>query len=164
MSQLSYSIDPTRAIEGMLADTGMNRDVLSRLANGDIPFGRFVVRNAADNESQVRLPTLTGEVTGNTGGFAIADVSIESPQIGGDGGAYAAEDSVPVLKRGRIFLVPEDAVTKGDPVFVRFAAGTFPNLGAVRSDADTATAVQLPGAFFDEDAGAGELCVVDLNL
>lgn len=165
MSQTAYSIDPTRALEGQLADISLHRDVVSRLAESAIPFGRYVTRHTAGTDEQVRLPVLTGEVTGNDGGFAIADVSIEAATVGGFDGQWEANDSVPVLKRGRIFLLPEDAVTKGDPVFVRFTAGgPGQTIGRVRSDIDGGNAVQLPGAFFDEDAAADELCIVDVNL
>jgi hypothetical protein len=165
MSQLSYAIDPTRALEGQIADSTLFRDIVSRLAQADIPFGRFVTRHTAGDDDQVRLPALTGEVTATGVGFAIVDVSIEAATVGGGDGTWEAEDSVPVMRRGRIVLVPEDDVTAGDPVFVRFTAGGAGETpGRVRSDIDGGDAVQLPGAFFVEDALAGELCVVDVNL
>lgn len=165
MSQLAYTIDPVRAVEGGLHDASFHRDIVSKLAQADIPFGRFVTRHTAGDDDQVRLPALTGEVTATGVGFAIADTSKESPVIGGSGGLHAATEAVPVMKRGRIVLVPEDAVTAGDGVFVRFTdGGGALTIGRVRSDVDGGEAVALPGATFVEDAGAGELCVVDLNL
>jgi len=48
----------------------------------------------------------------------------------------------PVIRRGRILLGSETALVKGTNPFVRFASGTGgTKLGALRADADTATAV-----------------------
>lgn len=163
MSQLAHTQDPAEAFEGMEADNSAVKERLSGQAAVIIPFGRLVVADdVQDSPHTVVLPTATGQVTdGHALGVSVGDVSKqEGPTLGVN--QYAVDDAVPVLRRGRIHVITEDAVTVvGTPAFVRFAAGTFPNLGAFRTDADTATAVALPGARFMTLAGIGELSILE---
>jgi hypothetical protein len=169
MAQLSYTQFPDVALEGMVADTQLNKDIVSKIAGASevIPYGHLVVQDSAENDAVVKLPTVTAEVTdGRAIGVAISDVSREASAIGGSANTgYGEEDAVPVLRRGRIWVITEDAVTVvGTPAFARFASGGGGTvLGAFRTDADTATAVALPGATFRSTAGAGELVLLELN-
>ncbi|KKN75980.1 hypothetical protein LCGC14_0375370 [marine sediment metagenome] len=163
MSQLTHTQDPAEAIEGMEADNSAVKERISGLAIEVIPFGRFVTADdGQDSPVSVVLPSTTGEITDGHGmGIAVADVSHqEGPTLGVN--QYAINDAVSILRRGRIHVIVEDAVTAiGTPAFVRFSADTFPDLGAFRTDVDTASAVALPGARFMTLAGAGELCVLE---
>lgn len=165
MSQLTYTQDPAVALEGLAVDVSFDKDIITAIAQLTIPFGRAVVRTtggaADDRPPGCKLPVATGEVTGGGFlGFAMNDTTKE--QVAGVA-SWLDNDSVRIMRSGRIWMIAEDAVTLGAPVFVRFAAGTFPSLGAVRSNADTATAVALPGASFRSIAGAGELVVVEFR-
>ena len=71
---------------------------------------------------------------------------------------YAIGSSVPIANFGYIVVEAESAVVKGGNAFIRYAAGAGGTvLGAVRADADTATAVEVTGLVFAESAEAGEL-------
>lgn len=160
MPQSSVSNDPAIAREGQAAS--INRlDTVSylNLSGGDIPYGRVVVMDTADGSA--RLPALTGEITGGTAlGITIADSS-KAPNAGG----YADNDQLPILRKGQIYMIAEDAVAAGGDVFVRFSASGGESLGRVRSDADTSDAVALPGArYLSSTSGADELVIVELNL
>lgn len=63
-------------------------------------------------------------------------------------GNYIDSEIVPVLTAGGIWVVTETATNDLDPVYVRVAAGAGGSvLGAFRNDADSATAVLVPGKF-----------------
>jgi hypothetical protein len=70
---------------------------------------------------------------------------------------YIDNETVRLLETGDIAVYSEEAVADRDPVYVRIAAGAGGSvLGAYRNDADTASAVLVPGARFVRDAtGAG---------
>lgn len=159
MSQTAYQQDPTVALEGQLVDTSFAKDIVTGIAEVAIPFGRFVHRSVAgaadDRPPVVDVPRLTGEVTGGTLiGVAMSDVTLEETTTG-----WLANETVRIMRSGRIWMIAEDAVTYGAPVFVRFTG----NEGQVRSDVDGGAAVALPGASFRSIAGAGELVIVEYN-
>ena len=147
-----------KGLAGQLADIG-NADVITR-ANSQgaaIPFGTFVTKGAA--EGQAVLPTASAQVTG-LAGLGVTLRSHTQPQEEG----YADGDPMPVIKKGRVWVPVEDAVTAESAAFVRFVAAGAEQLGAFRSDADGTDAVALPGAKFVCDAEAGGLALLDLNL
>ncbi len=165
MSQTSYQEDPNAYLEGQLVDVSFQNEIISGISDlATITFGRFVYRSGAgaadDRPPRVAVPSNTVHVTGPLGiGFAINELTLEAP------GGYAVDKVLRIMRHGRIAMFPEDAVTSyGAPVFVRFAAGGGgTELGAVRTDADTATAVALPGASFRSLGGAGTPVVVEFN-
>lgn len=154
--QTSYTQFPAARLEGQLADAGP-RDVVSRIATVAISAGKFVVHDGTTEDRAIKLPSSAAEITDDAAqGVAMLDTSREP-------GGYVAEDVVPVVRKGRIAVKVEDAVTMGAPCFVRYAAGGD-GVGSFRSDAGTSEAAQLPGAEFASSAGAGELAVVELTL
>jgi hypothetical protein len=160
--QTAVSYSPAVAIEGQIADIN-NNDMRSYAAGVDITNGRFVVMGAADG--RCKLPTATGEITG---GKALGISTYEPLKMvswpAGTTVPYPQGTTVPVIRKGPVWVKVEEAVVPGDPVFVRFAAGaggTAP--GAFRKSADTATAVQYPGAVYLDTAAANGLARVDLN-
>ena len=173
MSQTSVDTEEAVAFEGLIADS-VHKDIISRLANEAatpfIPFGKLVVANASDGDDQCQLPGATGEVTGNQAlGIAIADVSVETdPDIAW--GHYKQFLGVPIMRRGRIWVIAEDEVTTlAKDVFVRFAdpGGSAPlaSLGSFRTDADTADAVQLTQCrWLTTTTGTGTLAKLEINL
>ncbi len=174
MSQTAYQDFPDQAREGFVADSGRN-DIVSRIAaealTPFIPFGKLVVAATAQSEDLAELPDATGDVTtaGLVIGVAIADTSLETVDDLGFG-AYLENKAVPVMRSGRIWVIAEDEVTDLDkPVFVRFAdpGGSPPDasLGSFRTDADTADAVELPGARWrTRTVGTFQLAILELNL
>jgi hypothetical protein len=156
--QTAYTDSPAIAIAGMIVDSTLYRDVLTRVVEdaAGIPPGVAVVKGTSD--AQVKVPTATGQVTGGTLIGVTVYLAMRSP------GVYERYAQVPVMRKGRIWVQVEEAVVEGDAVFVRFAAGTGTQLGAFRKTADTATAVALPGARFLTSASASGFAQVDLTL
>lgn len=153
MSQTVYVQDPPVAIEGMIADSSPYLEIISRKVEqaAGIPFGRFVTKGTASD--QIQLPNATGDVSSSAGvGFTRADTSREqaaTPQ------GYQDDHIADVMRRGNMWVDPEGTPAYGAQVFVRFAAGAGgSDLGRTRIDADTATAVALPGCFFRESEGS----------
>lgn len=162
--QTSFSVDKVRAYAGMLADNG-DKDTFTKIASSAVPFGFGVVKRAAqaDTVEQAGVPTATADVTARARGIAIKDETRRGPQAGLVGG-YEALDPMTLLKRGRIWVPVEAAVTQDGAAFCRFAAGTFAALGAWRADADTATAVAFPTAVFRTSTTGAGFAIVEVNL
>lgn len=174
MSQTTVVDFPPIGVEGGFVNSSFYRDTLSKLSNDSspIPFGHLVVLNSADDDDQCRLPADTLEISsGDAWGVALFQSAKEAnPGNTVDtagANTYSINEAVPCVRKGRVWVITEDEVAIADlsaPVFVRFAADTFAVLGAFRTDADTASAVALPGAKFMTTGAAGELVQLELNL
>lgn len=151
MSQTAYPNEMAAAIPGMVAQTADHDEYISRVADADVPFGRFVTFDAAD-EKVCQLPAVAGDVTDGFG-FATADTS----EVQNDDG-YEAGDMVGILRRGYIWvecLTAAQAMT--DRVYVVLGGA---DAGKVRNDSTGAEL--LPGARFDGTLAAAGLVKVEL--
>lgn len=77
---------------------------------------------------------------------------------------YPPKHVVSYLIRGVIAVKVTVAVTAGDPVFWIHDPGVGEKIGQFRNDANTAAAVQIPGAKFLESGDAGAVVKVSINL
>ncbi len=138
MSQIEYTQEPEKAFQGLLADSN-EADILTRAFEGvaGSPFG-VAFEPGSDPALQI-IPTAGS-------GFDLVGVGIhrhnrdtfsQSLDIG-----IKDEDAVGVLRKGRIWVPIEQAVTPhSSPVFIRHTVnGGLDQLGAFRVDADTANA------------------------
>lgn len=157
--QTAYALVPAVAVPGELGDSGFTDKITGIVANATLAVGLLAVFHAGDGDQQVRAPAATGEVTGaNVRGIGIYEPNAQNAP-------RAVGDMISLLKRGRIWVNVEEAITPLSPVFVRFAAGSFPTLGAFRASADTASAVALPGAkYLSTQATIGGLALVEVNF
>lgn len=171
MSQTSVQNFPDQAREGFLVDASPVRDIISRIAETQIPFGKLVVATTGQSEDLAKVPTAALDITtpGLVHGVAFADTSKET--IDGLGfGAWSIDDAVGVVRKGRIWVIAEDEITDLDKaVFVRFAdPGVSPPdaaLGSFRTDADTADAAALAGARWrSRTVGTFQLAILELDL
>jgi len=125
---------------------------------GAVPFGVGVARGSEDNLA--RLPSDSGDTLL---GITVLDQT-EVNQLTTGTHEYDGDDVMSILRKGRIYVVPEDAVTVDGDVYVRVtASGANTQLGAIRSDNDSGNAIQLTGAVFQDSAGAGEFAIVEIN-
>lgn len=154
MAQTTFTTDPGPGQAGQIASSA-DYQLNSAFAEGAIAPGLFVVRGT-DPETQAEIPSATFDADAALG-FAWLDPSDLSPA--------SYEDGLPMtyLEKGEVFAVCEEAVDAGDPVFVRFAAGTGTVLGSVRNDADTASAVLLENAVFASTTAAAGIAVVKFH-
>lgn len=99
-------------------------------------------------------------------GVAVLDLSIPGVVIPSQDATYEYQDknTVSVMRKGAIWVYSENAVSEGDPVYVRTASGSGgTQLGAFRgTDDDTSTAVALTGAIWGRDSGVAALNILEL--
>lgn len=129
--------------------TSKHWETESKWSTGPLPFGRAVIRGAADDT----VVPVTG--TAPIIGFTLRDRLIE-----GDAQAVPAHKEAKILTRGKLWVEAVDAVVEGAPVFVVNAAGA--NQGKVRSNATGGVA--LPGARYGSSASAGQPVIVDFDI
>lgn len=157
--QTAYPGSIPVALEGQIADNS-NDDVTSKVAHESITAGRFVARQA---NGRVKLPAAATDVTsGAAEGFAVLDTAREGAYGTGGSAPWVAGDVVPVLRKGRIYVVPETAFNEGEAVHVRYAG--VGNAGAVRNAAVASETAILPSAVFRNSGSASGLAIVEINL
>jgi hypothetical protein len=173
--QLAYNTEPAAGRIGQLSDSGDN-DIVSRYSAAKIPFGRFVSFDTVGGK--VKLPAAATDIINGTSyavleGVAIEDPSVESKDANtlgvsdANAPAHDIADAIPVLKRGRVIVWSEQAVSPTDAVFVRHTVSTdgLQKCGNVRKDLDTDKASSLgeKAHFVGTTTGAG-LVEIDVRL
>lgn len=141
-----------------------------------IQFGAVVVNDdqqtadALDGSLlQCRLPRLATDFSGrHVLGVAMADVS-KITRSSAPYGGYSAGESVPILRKGRIWMSVEDvaSVAEGGLVYVRHVATGTESLGAIRAaddGSDTEVLDAQQAKFTGQKITASSLAVVEWNL
>lgn len=124
-----YSETLARGIEGQIADSGPKRvDSLVNEEASAVPYGRGVKRGTAND--QFLLPAAAAdEVVG-----VLVHTHV-SEDLTDDG--IATKEPGNVMRVGRLFVKPEQAVSPSDKVFVRHTAGgAGETKGRLRKDND----------------------------
>lgn len=153
-TQLTYATGPAAGRPGLEFDINGGNDIVSWIADEDVPFGVWVSETV---EGHCELPDSSAEITGNKGGIALIDPAKAS------GVGYKQGELMRVMRRGRAWVLNEEALAKGDTLFVRFAAGAGGSQkGALRNDADTASAATPAGATLYRAGNIG-LAVLELT-
>lgn len=163
----AFDLEP--GLPGMEA-TAASGNVVSRVnteSSAEIPLGVFVIRdNSAQPTSSkaigVKLPSASTDAT-ILEGIVTRSQHYGTTAIGTTG--LKPGVMMGVETNGCRWMRTEQAVTRGDDVYVRFSAnGGNTQKGSVRKDADNpgsgATAFLVKGATFESDAGAGKLVKV----
>lgn len=140
------------------AGTGTLTETVLVVQGQEIGFGKFVCLDERSGEDQaVRLPRRATDITGGRHlGVVLDDRAREDHE-----GDFRANTMIPVLVEGRVYVEVEQAVTKGDDVFVRFAAGGS-GVGSFGNTSGTSERAQVPRAVYRTSAASGELAVVEL--
>jgi len=168
MRQLSYSVNQSAAKVGQLADLGLAKDIVTGynpVAGEEAKFRHFITKVSGVNG--VKRPPAAGDVTDLklAKGVVVASEAIVSDPSVADA-QYPVKSAVSILKKGRIWVIAEDAVTAGTSgVHVRIA-GTG-NLGAFRGASVVAETAQLPdaqGKWLSSTTAPGQLALLEINL
>ncbi len=151
--------DPGGGVAALVATT-------ANVTGNPVPFGRGLARGGVPDVAV--LPSATG--------FTFEGISIArakgrprdntvSPPVTGPA-VWNDAEAMNILRKGRIWVIPEDAVTITSNVFIRHTQGADPSetVGRFRTDADGANADQLAGARFLTNAAAGVLAVLEINI
>lgn len=97
-------------------------------------------------------------------GLATENTNRERVQGSTATAGYIENALAPIARTGRFYAECEEAVTKGDQVFVRYVAGAGGTIiGQVRGDVDTASA-EAVNATFAETISAAGLVKIELNM
>lgn len=152
MSQTNYQVNFDKAFEGMLGDAN-HMDALSRVIEGaGVLFGKAVTFGTNDNQCKA-LSAITNKVMG-----VVIHKHVEE-------GVLAAKEAVSLLRKGRIYVKVEEAVSPGDAVFVRAVAAGAEEAGSFRASADSTDCIDISAnAEYLSSAEAGEFALVDINL
>ena len=141
-AQTAYSISIGNATPGLLADINDN-EIDSFLAEEIIPFGVVVQRGTSDKQV-----LLGGDALGI--GISVRDLAREgAPSTGAV--AYADEEAVGVLRRGKIFVTIPSGGSAGDPI--NYVDAT----GVIDAGAPIAGETAIAGATLEEDVVAGAI-------
>lgn len=119
MSQTTASLYQAAAFNGMLADMSDN-DIISRAAQSAVTIGR-TVRLGTNPEKQVVQSSTAAGQGALVVGFALHDHAREQSTAGVV--QYADKETVSVLKRGRVWVETNDAVSAGSVANLHLATG-----------------------------------------
>ena len=156
MSQLAYTQYQNAGIRGLLYDL-VGHDTMSYSAQGVVPMG-FPVILGTNKERQV--------VAANSGavglGALIIGLSImqfDAEQDATGTVVYLDKETVSVLKKGRIWVDANAAVTAGNVVNLNLANGKFTDAAV---GVGVEALVQIKAKFLTSTTGAG-LAVIDFT-
>ncbi|MCW2763986.1 MAG: hypothetical protein JWR85_4187 [Marmoricola sp.] len=153
--QLAYTQYQNAGIRGLLYDL-VGHDTMSYSAQGAVPMG-VPVALGTNKERQV-IQAITGVGMGALViGVSIMQSDAEQDAAGVIG--YADKETVSVLKKGRIWVDVNDAVTAGNVANLHLATGRFTD-DAVAAGIEAFT--QIKAKFLTSTAGAG-LAVIDFT-
>lgn len=159
--QTSVSEAPTAAFQGMLADTGPNNDVASFVneSTSEIPFGVMVMQGTADDQCKPLAAT-----TDKLIGIVVHSHAYDKDNELGSTGLKQYV-SVGVLRKGRIWVPVEEAVTPASSVLVRAVAGGSEVAGAFRDTADSTDCIDISqfARYRSTTTGAG-LALVEIDM
>lgn len=155
MSQTSYvqNLDP--GFNGQLWDL-VDSNVMSYAAEAIVGFGKFVTLGTSKEKEVNPVTTSVGQAALAVG-VAVASHAVEQTSAGL--AQYAATDTVPVLKRGRIWLETDDAVVAGAVANLKLSSGKVTD-EAVTTGIEAFT--QFSARFITGTSAAG-LAVVEIK-
>lgn len=170
--QTSYTYYPSGLLQGMLADLE-TKDSVTGYAAAAISFGLGLVYDGAQSgdRTKVKVPTAAGQLFVGVSVFdhtrpLTGEVDTVNTVTSTQDAKYAIGDPIRILKRGRIWVYSEQAVSPSDTVFLRHTAnGAGTAAGQFRKDIDTANAISLTGlARFASSTTAAGLVIVEVNI
>lgn len=162
--QTSYALKQTAAYAGMVAD-GCHPDIeaaFNEEASAEIAFGRAVKYGVADNGAL--LPTAE---TSKIRGIVTHSHAYSNGPYGDLGTTGVKAGGVlNVMRKGRIWVVAEDAVVPGDRLWVRAVAGGDPEFlgGLTNADDSTDTIDCTNVGVWRTTAAAGALAILEVDF
>lgn len=154
--------DQPLGIHGALAEAYPHAHVTGLASAGIINVGTLAIYDttAGLDPKSVRAPTATGQVTTLLGvvGLVRWDPTYPEPP-------YRVGASLPIMRKGRMYIQAETALVAHTNPFVRFVAGAGGTiLGSLRGDVDGASAVAAPYIQVIVGAAAGGISIVEISL
>lgn len=162
MSQTSYSLSMSTAVAGLPGDAAGAPQVIDSYANpvDEIAFG-CAVQQVSGDDSAIELPDNGSAIIR---GVAVRDLAEENGSAGADN-TFPVNSAVPIMKKGKIWVRVEEAVTPASDVYARYTVnGGNTQLGAFRTDADAGKAIQITQARFLSSTSGSGLALLEINL
>jgi hypothetical protein len=161
--QTTYSNVPGAAFAGMLGDS-KPADILSRALGGSVNVGFGLMLEYGATPTTEAAPLADGATLGDLVGVTVHRHTQDRASLTGTHG-ITPNSTMDLLRKGRVWVVVEEAVTPGDAVFVRHTAAGLEVKGAFRNDADGGDAVDIStkARWESTTTGAG-IALLDLNL
>jgi hypothetical protein len=161
MPQTSITTEPAQLWAGMPARPFLTDDIITGVVSqtGGIGVGLYCCKATADG--LIKSPISQAEVEDLGMGFVMRDQTAETPVLAP--GVWLNGDLIAIMRHGYVGAVCEtDCVSEGK-VYVRIVAGAGGTvIGAVRKDADTASAILLPRARFKRSLLAAGVAEVEV--
>jgi hypothetical protein len=161
--QTTYETTMPTRIAGQLADRG-SADVMTmynREASAEIPFGRAVKFGSTTDPTSAVCPTAQPDL--------VAGIVLHSYQyapgldLGDDG--ILPDRPMQVLRRGRVCVLLEDAVTVGARGWVRAVAAGAELLGGILPADDGTDTIDCTGQIVFLEAGdPGDIVIAEVNF
>ena len=155
MSQTSVTQYGAAAFAGMLADNGFT-DKMSFSVETAVGFGLPVALGTNKERQIIPLTTSVGQAA-LAYGVTLASHVVE--QTSGGVAQYAAKDTAPVLKKGRVWMLTDDAVVAGAVANLKLSSGLVTD-EAVTTGIEAFT--QFSARFITGTAAAG-LAIVEID-
>jgi len=174
--QTTYPKAPSAAVAGQLYDHGPHDIITMRNAEStaSMPFGIGVAFKTSSPATDLDAILLSGS------GDLVAGIIVHSEDYartftlpdGTTAGELGSSGLRPgsilqILRKGRIWVTSEDAITVGLRPFIRFSAnGGNTQVGAFRGTDDSGHAIDLTkiGQFSVTSGGAGALVVLEVDF
>lgn len=162
MSQTTYSTQPGESYAGMLGDS-KETDIISRALGGaaNVEFGVMLAYGA--NPTKECAPVADAGALKSLAGVAVHKHTPDRASLTDDEG-IVPDSMVDLLRKGRVWVSVEQAVTPGDSVYVRMVAAGAEVKGHFRKDADGADAIEIVGASWQSTTTGAGIALLDLNL
>lgn len=161
--QTSYSSSMTGAFAGLLyGDNNYCVAMYNNESSAEIAFGRAVMFGSATDPYSAKLPVAETAII--AGIVAHSHNYVVTTELGTTGLKVGVVMNV--LRRGRIWVVTEDACVPGDRIYVRGVAGGDPEFlgGIVPADDSTDTVVSTVNGMYLTAAAAGALALIEVNF
>jgi len=154
VAQLTYNAQPAVAIPGMIAEMFSLRQIDSWLAGGEIPFG-FPVSISSTDPDQVVVATSPSDTFVGISVFA-HQLNVHDILTGEC--HYQLTDQVPVMSKGRVWVLSAGAVEFGEDAFaLPDGSGQFSNANVGGLN------INLYAKFRGTTTGAGQLVMIELQ-
>lgn len=169
MSQTTYDQAPAVLTEGLVIEAREVIDCIVDDTNGKVKFGRavrFKTMPAPGVLPVIELVDAAAEITGDTfAGIVTSDRTVEIADGATEFAGYSDNEVCSVLRRGKIAVVSESAITAYQQMFARHVAGASEDLGALRHDDDGGSdATAIPGSRAVTTFGADGLGIMELDV
>ncbi len=155
MAQLSVASETNRGFPGMIADSGLNKDVRSYAsgeASVEIPFGVMVAQGDTDD----KCISAEGKGIADFVGVVVHSNAYARPQEHGEVG-LKPKTTIGAMVKGTIWVPVEDAIAIGDPVYVRVTAAAEKTVGAFSGTAGVDISVCARWVTSTTGAGVAQL-------